>query len=598
MDKEMERNDMSKTKKRVLLLPVIIALGFIPMIVRMHTYNTGLSVFDWFPDAAEQQVDFFLWYKMQAIILTAVVMCCMLAYSIRKDKKMFQWHNSWYCLAAYGVLSFMSALFSPYRSFAFKGSYEVFESLWVVLGYVIMCFYAYQMIQNEQDAEFVAKYAAIGIVIITLIGFFQYLGKDFFRTTFGKKLITDSSMWGALDELSFTFPLKTSYTTLYNTNYLAFYYGLLIPILVILILFAKNVSLKLTCAVLALLCFVTMIGSNSKSALLALGMTFVLGCIVLRRYLKKYFWVPLAAVILFAGMITLYANRLGGFGNLYQALFVGVQTDLSSNAIRDIDTLDSEIVFKLDDKELHLAYDVSESGQIYIYAFDHNGDMLTYQQDGNGTFVLDDLSYADCRITPMYLEDKIALQVTMDDLDWYFAKLEDGTYYYYNAMGKFTKIPDVKVSTLFPNNIISGRGALWNRIVPILKSNIILGTGSNTFVIAYPQADYITKKYVGTENLFDVKAHSFYFQQFVENGLLALLALLAFYGWYFVDSFKLYSKIKNFSFCSMVGLGIMLGTFNYMIIAVANDSNVNTAPVFWILLGAGMAMNRIVSSEK
>ena len=44
----------------------------------------------------------------------------------------------------------------------------------------------------------------------------------------------------------------------------------------------------------------------------------------------------------------------------------------------------------------------------------------------------------------------------------------------------------------------------------------------------------------------------------------------------------------------MVGLGIMLGTFDYMIIAVANDSNVNTAPVFWVLLGSGMAINRML----
>lgn len=598
MDKQMERNDMSKTKKSVLLLPVIIALGYIPMIVRMHSYATGLSVFDWFPNAADQQIDFFLWYKMLAIILTAVVMWGMLVYRFSKDKKTFRWHPSWYCLAAYGVLSFMSALFSPYRSFAFKGSYEVFESVWVVLGYIIMCFYAYQMIQNDHDAIFVAKYATTGIIVITLIGFFQYLGMDFFRTTFGKKLVTDSTMWGDLDSLSFTFPLKTSYTTLYNTNYLAFYYGLLIPILIILMLFTKKMYLRIVYAALSLLFFVTLVGSNSKSALLALGITFVLGCIVLRRFLKKYFWIPFVSIVLFAILISVYAYRLGGFDHLYQALFVGVQTDLSSNAIKDIDTLDSEIVFKLENKELHLSYDVADSEQVYIYVSDHNGNMLTYQQEGNGTFVLDDPSYADCRITPMYLEEKIALQVTMDGLDWYFAKLEDGTYYYYNAMGKFTKIPDAEISTLFPDNIMSGRGALWNRIVPILKSHIILGTGSNTFVIACPQDNYVLKKYTKTENLFDVKAHSFYFQQFVENGLLALIALLIFYAWYFIDSFKLYSKIKNFTFCSMVGLGIMLGTFDYMIIGIANDSNVNTAPVFWILLGAGMAMNHIVSSEK
>ena len=589
---------MNSKNKPIFLLPIIVALGFIPMIVRAHTYSSGLSQFDWFPDASEWQTDFFLWYKMVAIIIVAAVMCGLFIYCYLKNgKKWLKGDYAWYLLAGYAVLALFSALFSPYREFTFKGSYEVFESIWVILGYVIMCYYTYQMLQTEDDARFVAKYAGIGILIVTLIGFFQYLGFDLFRTTFGKKLITPTSMWSGLDELSFTFPLRTSYTTLYNTNYLAFYYGLLIPILIVLFLFSKKLTERVIYAVLAVLCFATMVGSNSKSALLALGITFVLGCVVLHRYLKKYFWIPLLALAGFVLIVVLYANRLGGFENLYRAIFVGVEADSDSYAIKDINTLDDEIVFDLGEKQLHLSYELADDGNIYVYMKDKDGNLLPYQLYET-TFMLDDPNYAGCAVTPVYLdEEHLGLQVLMDEKIWYFAKLEDGTYYYCNAIGKYTKIPDVQKSALLSNSLYSGRGMLWNYVIPKLKSCLILGKGSNTFLFVYPQDNYVYKKYANTEGLFDVKAHSFYFQQMIENGILALLLLLAFYAWYLIRSIKLYMKTREFTFASMLGLGIALGTFDYMIIGIANDSNVNTAPVFWVLLGAGMAMNHMVEKR-
>ena len=40
------------------------------------------------------------------------------------------------------------------------------------------------------------------------------------------------------------------------------------------------------------------------------------------------------------------------------------------------------------------------------------------------------------------------------------------------------------------------------------------------------------------------------------------------------------------------GIGIMLGTFGYLVTGLANDSTVVVAPVYWCLLGVGMAVNR------
>lgn len=293
-------------------------MGFVPLIVHMHTYDCKLTQFDWFPNGAEMQSDFFLYYKKVAITVLAIVMVALLAWRYLADKRAVQWNNIFFCILGYGILVLLSALFSPYRYFAFRGSYEMFESVGAVLGYLVVCFYTYQMIHDKDDVVHVVKYAGIGMFLVTLIGSFQYWGLDLFRSTFGKKLITPVSYWPNVDTLSFTFPLKTSYITLYNTNYLAFYFGLLIPVLVMLVLFAKDYKWKIACGIFAVLAAIALVGSNSKSAFLAFGGTFVVGVIALWPQLKKKWWILVSFVAGFVAVMLVYSMRWGVYSELYR----------------------------------------------------------------------------------------------------------------------------------------------------------------------------------------------------------------------------------------------------------------------------------------
>ena len=591
---------MMKEKKNTLLLwPIIFALGFIPMIVHMYSYDCMLQQFEWFPDWSSSQTDFFLYYKMVAIIITAAVMLCVLLYKLFAKKSDLKWNYIWFAFMVYAILVAMSALFSEYKYFVVHGSYEVFESVWVVLGYVILAFYTYQFVNSENDVKYIFKFAGIGMLIITLIGFLQYLGWDFFRTGFGKRLITNPSYWPQVDSLSFTFPLKTSYTTLYNTNYLAFYYGLLIPILAMLCIFSKGWKKKVVYGILAILSLGTLIGSNSKSALLALAITAVFACVLLSRYFKKY-WVLFVAI--FSALVVLilaYASRLGGLENLINTYISGIGDEYYANPVQRVETNDTDVVFFINDSELHFSYNADDAaGYADVYVTDCNNNSVEYEYDPNTTiYSLVPDEFKDCSFSLAYIEERIALNVNVGEQKWYFVRMDDGSYYYYNAFGKYVKIKNTEHSTLFKNGMLSGRGRLWNNIVPILSKNIILGSGANTFTMVYPQDDYLFKVYAHQETLFDVKAHCMYFQQWTENGLFALLSIIVLYIWYFIQSFKIYFKQKEYTFMSIVGQGIYLGTFCYMICAVTNDSNVNTAPVFWVLLGMGIAINQLLKKE-
>lgn len=84
------------------------------------------------------------------------------------------------------------------------------------------------------------------------------------------------------------------------------------------------------------------------------------------------------------------------------------------------------------------------------------------------------------------------------------------------------KYEQIKQSHLFREDAMSGRGHIWNNTLPLVVKHIFVGSGANTYMFEYPQNDYIGRAYIYGQNTFDVKAHCWYLQQCVENGVLGL----------------------------------------------------------------------------
>ena len=110
-------------------------------------------------------------------------------------------------------------------------------------------------------------------------------------------------------------------------------------------------------------------------------------------------------------------------------------------------------------------------------------------------------------------------------------------------------------------------------------------------VTQYPQDDYVELNYLygwGAIS-YNVKAHSLYLGNMIENGIVGTLCLVAFLAIYFVKGLKKYCRTykpgvgDRFSY--YLGLGLFLGCTAYMISGIINDSNVCTAPIFWAFLG-------------
>jgi len=141
-------------------------------------------------------------------------------------------------------------------------------------------------------------------------------------------------------------------------------------------------------------------------------------------------------------------------------------------------------------------------------------------------------------------------------------------------------------------SMFSNRGYIWSRTLPLLKDAIWLGHGPDTFFIYFPQDDRIGKYlYLYSAEAVVDKPHNLYLQTWMNTGLLSLLALIALFGYYIISSLKLYSRDRKEDLFSSVGIGCLAAVIAYLISGFVYDSNISVAPVFWGLLGLGIACN-------
>lgn len=599
MSKQVTQKKKSSNK---VFIPIILLMGIIPLIVHTYSYNSNLSQFNWFPSGADSQTDFFFGWKMITIIVVGIVMAGILFYQYFKKKQGLRFENAFYFLFFYAMFVAMSALFSSYKYWVVRGSYELFEPVWVVFVYILLCYYTYHFVQQEQQVKFILCGAGIGMAVVTLIGVFQYFGMDFFKTGFGKHLITNPSWWDNLDSLSFNMLEGTSYTTLYNPNFLSFYFGMLIPLLVCVFIAAKKAWQRVLIIVAEVLCLICLKGSRSDTGWMALVVGGVILALVLMSRKKKAFCVALA-IMLIGGVAAVTVGSKTDVGIQIKNTIVGTFRIDDRYAVRDIDTGTDSVMLNVRGNKMYVSYTTDESGVIVPNCTDENGQTLELAMTDadNQIYVINDERFAGGSIQPILLgDDNIpAISVTYDGIAWDFVETQEAGYCYLNKSGKLVKWEKIKNANLFKEDAMSYRGHMWNVTIPLLGKHVLIGSGANTYMFEYPQDDYLGQAYIYGFNSYEVKAHCWYLQQWVESGLIGTLALLIFMAWYAVQSIRIYRRVDLHESLSWIGFGLFAAVLVYLIAGIANDSNVCTAPVFWGMLGLGMATNRmLVEKEK
>lgn len=580
--------DSKENSKNYFLIPVFIILCIIPLIVKYAIYDTHMTQFSWFAQNAEKLADLFLIYKERAFVAISAIMALAVIIKSIVSRKTIRLIPVFIPLAGYALLALLSAVFSKYAYFSFLGGFSLFEPVTVLLGYCVVVYYIYLFIKSERDFRLIL-YFLIGLaIVISILGIFQYLGYDFLASKLAYKLIVPSEYNGV--NLDFKYGAKRVYMTLYNPNYVGVYVALVLPIIFVMFLFTKKVVLKVLAALAVVGLAFCAVGSHSLSGIIGLAVSVILIVIFLRRSLIKKYYITIPVIVaLIIGVVVVngvtdqyFLNKLKG----------ALTMERSVPALSEMQTTDDGISITYNGNAMKVQYNIDQYGKGYIEVLDEDKKPIpTYIDQTDGRYIVVDDRFPKFNIAPS--DDNGSFYIQTEDNLWNFYKnREDGSYYYINRFYRLDKMITAD-SALFKGyeRLASGRGYIWSRTIPLLKKYLILGSGPDTFAMVFPQQDYYNLNQYGFGNEIMNKPHSLYLQTGVQTGVLSLIALLAFYLMYFVSSIKLYIRGKFNSFYAKFGVAVFIGTVSYMVTGLANDSNINTSPIFWTLMGVGIALN-------
>ncbi len=603
------------------MLPAAFFTAVTIIITRMHAYERPMDQFYW-SGGDNSLTDFFSYFKMVAILTCAIFALVLLLYRIFTQSFFIKRNFAYIPMTVYAFFVLLSYGFSDYKLFALWGWNDRFEGTITLLAYMVMLFYIINSVNTEKNVKWIIYPTAAFSALLGLLGLTQAFGHDFFRTAIGKKLITPSWFWDQVDTLNFTFKNNEIYQTVYNINYVSFYLTLLIPLFGMIFIYSvtkgKDESLwkKLLWGALFTLLVFNLIGSVSSGGYLGMLAILILGIIVLNKRILQW---KKPVIILFAlAILMCFANfqqlqsefnaAKGFFGANRSASVPGYPQEQTSEPLEKakshidyIDTDKNQIKLSVEGNEMIITTFPDDPLSVIIE--DSTGKKIPTEMIDPGTYLhqFTDERFRMCKLRPATDDDgNNYYQIYIDDSEWAFRLTEDGPLFA-NRMGALVDLNPVEQIGFENNpNFGSGRGFIWGTSIPMLKDTVLIGHGADTYCIYYPHNNYVGKYNAGWENMNLVvdKPHCMYLGIAINTGIVSLLALIALWGIYIVQSIRLYFR-KEFGadFITFVGSGIFFGVCGFLAAALVNDSSVSVTPLFYGLLGTGIAINMILKNR-
>lgn len=573
------------------LLPVYLTLGFLPFLLRVHIYEHHLNQFPWYyANTGEFFGDTFLVYRQWWFTGIAFYMLLVLLFKFLNDKKFFR--SSFVCIpmGVFALFSLLSALFSDYRGFACGGSFEQFENVFVLMGYALIVYYLFLMIESEHEVRNILYVLTFSTMSLGLIGTLQTMGIDLLATDFVKSLIMPANLNA---EVQTKVNGNTAVMTLYNPNYVGVYVAMLFPLFAVLLLFSKQWKEQLAYAVTLVLLLISLYGSGSKAAFLVIAVEMLVLLMFMRKPILKFWYlvIPAATALVAIFLLVNQAQDNVYIDRIQQAL----RLHKTEYALESIETAEDGVHFVYNGNELVVAIRQNDMESFSFNFCDGEGNLIAASmKEGAFAYILDDPRFENIEIRLMTYDELFCFGVVIDGHTWGFTNQYDdsGMYYYLTEKGKFDQL-HMADQVLFNEyeRILSGRGYIWSVSIPLLKKYFVLGSGADTFVTAFPQQDYLRLWRNGFSEQIMSKPHSLYLQVGVQDGVIALLGMVAFFVLYLLQSVRLYINTKFESFYEQAGVAVMLAVLGFAVMGISNDSSMTVSPIFWAIAGLGVYLN-------
>lgn len=588
-----------KKKNINFFFPISFILGIVPLIVRVSSTEADQNTLNIFGTAAK--FDLFSQKKAFLLMVFSIILIVITAIFLKKIiKKTDKIVNSILILTGiFLFFTFLSAVFSQYRQVSFWGIYDRAEGFITISCYMIIFLYSIYTFKTTSDYKYVITPIFILVGINAFLGLFQYVGQDLIKSDLGGTIVGSNN-------LNLLYEKGKLYGTLFHYNYVGSFAAIVLPILFGLTLFEdEDIMHKITLGIASILSIWLLFGSTSRAGIIGIFVAAIFAIIIFGRLVLQK-WKPLLiffTTILATAIILNFATK----GAIFERV-PGLIND-SFSVFNDTSNFDyREYTPVKDVKHTQKGVDVILQNETLKVSYENNSYVFKDSNDEVINYVKGDKVYTTTNeifknisfkfgkfVSSSIRNDGLLLNIDEKPIFMFNLK-QDNSIHLVNLNSK----KDIEIQ--FPETfgfkgkekLGSMRGYIWARSIPLLKDNLILGSGPDTFVFRFPQNDLIGLYYAyGTPNTIVDKPHNLYLQIALNNGLIALFAFLSIMVIYIVDSIKLYALKSDYNKSQVFGSVTYLGIIGYLFAGIFNDSVISVAPVFWIILGVGIALNHM-----
>ncbi len=597
----MNQKKQPKECGNIFFIPILLILAVIPLITNVHIYDNGLSKELW-ASANGQVADFFLYYKSHVLMILGLCVAILLTYWLctGESGRLFE-EKAWIPLipaVVFALFSLFSALGAEHADEAFFGGFEQFEGVLVLLTYVVCFVFVYGYVSKEEVILFLLHGLIAGSCVVSILGAFQTIGRDWIQSTWVKPLITTELM-GANDfDIRLTFGKGMAYATLYNPNYVGSYVAVVLPLTILFLFASKKMGIRILALVSTICQLVMLYGSQSLTGVIGVIGAVIVALIFMIPYVKKNIPVSVGVVVVCAVAI----------GAVFVAKpdiikrFVSDQGEKTANGIVSMETGTNSFEIVMSSGKTIIGEFASQDKVDSFTLKDKSGKVLTTKTNADGVVTITDKGYENVKFSNDVVEtgekETPSFKITADGKSWNLVK-KNRELFYYNPQGRLDKLRKVD-AVGFENNydFATRRGYIWSRTFPMLKSTALIGVGADNFVYNFPNDDYVGKVNSSFDAQIITKPHNIYLQIWTQDGMLACLAFVILYVMLVIVTWKNCMNAGEKMWLHKVAVAILCSASGYMVVGLANDSSVCVAPLFWILMGLGFAVNHMIKRSK
>ncbi|MCH5268891.1 MAG: O-antigen ligase family protein [Lachnospiraceae bacterium] len=603
-----ERAVQEEKYSLVYLMPLIVVLVFIPVLIYQINVPTGLTKYDWFVGTSTA-MDFFLRAKSIWLYISFGFTIFIMLFMILSEEIKPIWDAILIPLFVYGVLCLLSACFSIDRTYSFKGIYEQFESVWMLLGYVLLVYFAFYNFRSEAAVRRIMPWLVGGIAFLTVLGLCQAFGLDPVQyKPLQKIFVTDKRLLG---HLKLKFGEGRVYMSLYNPNYVGFYTVMMIPVLMALLLHTKKMIARVIYGLLIAGLLICLFASQSRAGIVALVVAVIILIIGLRSVLLKK-WYVTAGLVLLAGVGFVVVNQMNN-NILIQRLQGMFQSEKETYELESIVTGD-DVAITLNGNEFHVEVQGEGDETVFLLHDQDGAEILSTKADSGETIVNDERfpfrlevinrsNFKGFGVTTTLNQNVDGVETPVEK-QWVFTNQMisgDDTYYVKAGGASLFHMKKVEKGLPYLENhysLANNRGYIWAKTWSVLKKYPLLGSGPDTFTIAFPNHDLVGLYNSGHDGELVTKPHCMYLQIAAQTGIPALIAYITFFVWYIISGIRLYWKQDFSELLPKIGVALMVSVIGYLIMGLTNDSCIAVSPIFFVLTGMGLGINYHLKKKK